>query len=166
MYNAESYISQCLDSIFSQGLDPNDYELIIVNDGSKDKSKEFVEGYLQKHSNIRLLNQENKGQSAARNLGISIAEGDYIQFIDADDYLIPNSLHQIVDYAASENNASINDLIIFGIISDVIDGSKLKNKGIGKCEWLGNGIDYIASHNYNNSPCYYWINSSFASSTC
>lgn len=163
MYNAEPYIGQCLDSIISQGLDSTSYEVIIINDGSNDRSREIVTRYLKYHSNFRLFNQNNSGQSVARNYGMTKATGEYIQFIDADDFLIPDSLQQIVQFASSKNNDYALDMISFGIIGGYPDRVEIKNTGTGRCIWLGNGYDYIASHNYNNSPCYYWLKRSFVS---
>lgn len=163
MYNAEPYISQCLDSIISQGLDSKSYEVIIINDGSNDRSCEIVTRYLKYHSNFRLFNQNNRGQSVARNYGMTKAIGEYIQFIDADDFLIPDSLQQIVQFASSKNNDYALDMISFGIIGGYPDRVEIKNTGTGRCLWHGNGYDYIASHNYNNSPCYYWLKRSFVS---
>lgn len=163
MYNAEPYINQCLDSILCQGLSPDNYEVIIVNDGSTDKSEKIVQAYLSRCGNFKLFNQENKGQSAARNLGIAMARGDYIQFVDADDFLISDSMHQVVNYAQGETDKNVNDMIIFDILGGIPDTVDNVNNKTGECKWQGNGYDYIATHNYNNSPCYYWLRRSFVS---
>lgn len=162
MYNAEPYIKQCLDSILNQGLSHKSYEIIIVNDGSTDQSCTIIQSYLNKYSNIKLYNQDNKGQSVARNFGIYKASGDYIQFVDADDFLISNSLCQIVNFAQSKTGSDALDMITFGIIGGAADCIEIINNGTGECKWSGTGYDYIASHNYNNGPWYYWLNRSFA----
>lgn len=159
MYNAELYISQCLDSILHQGLDPDIYEIIVVNDGSKDSSSRIVSDYISGHCNIRLYSQDNKGQSVARNFGMSKATGKYIQFMDADDYLIPNSLKSVVRYVERGVDESI-DMITFGICEGGADGV-ISNNGSGECLFQGNGYDYIATHNYNNGPWYYWLHRDF-----
>lgn len=163
MYDAEAYISSCLDSILNQSLDSNTYEIIVVNDGSKDRSCKIVEDYINKNSNIKLYSQENKGQSSARNFGISKAVGRYIQFVDSDDYLFLNSLHQIVKFAEKkEEVCETFDIITFGIKSGQDkDPASLANDRNGECIYIGNGYEYIGSHNYNNGPWYYWLNRDF-----
>ena len=83
-YNVESYIDRCLKAIKSQEY--KDYEVIIVNDGSTDNSVKIIEKYLS-DKRFKLINQDNKGLSAARNSGIKKAIGDYLIFIDSDDYI-------------------------------------------------------------------------------
>ena len=85
MYNAEKYIGICLDSILNSNLSKADYEIVIVNDGSKDKSPEIAKTYASQYSNIIYLSQENQGQSTARNNGIKNCKGEYVWFVDADD---------------------------------------------------------------------------------
>lgn len=99
VYNVEQYIRPCFESIFKQGLDENDYEVIIVNDGSTDKSMEKIANIISLHNNITVINQENQGLSMARNNGIKKASGEYIQFVDSDDLLIDNSLPYLLNQA-------------------------------------------------------------------
>ena len=81
IYNVEAYLAECVESILSQTY--NDYELILVNDGSKDSSLSICEEYAKKYSSIKIVNQPNAGLSMARNNGLSVAQGDYIIFIDS-----------------------------------------------------------------------------------
>ena len=99
VYNVEQYIRPCFESIFKQGLDENEYEVIIVNDGSTDKSMEMISDIISQHNNITIINQENQGLSVARNNGIKIAKGYYIFMPDSDDLLIENSLSPLLDQA-------------------------------------------------------------------
>lgn len=85
MYNCEKYIADCLDSILKSDLPKDEYEVIIVNDGSKDKGPEMAQYYASKHKNFRYLTQKNQGQSVARNFGIVEARGEYIWCVDSDD---------------------------------------------------------------------------------
>lgn len=93
VYNDESYLNQCLDSILSQTF--KDFELILVNDGSTDFSFKICEEYAEKDNRIRLFSQENKGLSASRNIGIENAVGEFITFIDSDDYIHPDCLKKL-----------------------------------------------------------------------
>lgn len=93
VYNAENTIARCVDSIINQSF--SDYELILVNDGSQDKSLELCEGYERKYKNIKVINKENGGASSARNAGLDVAQGDYILFADSDDYVEQNYFKKI-----------------------------------------------------------------------
>lgn len=99
VYNVEKYIRACVESILSQGLDEECYEIIIVNDGTKDKSMEIIADIIQAHKNITVINQENQGLSVARNNGIAAAKGKYILMPDSDDLLIENSLRPLLEKA-------------------------------------------------------------------
>ena len=90
VYNVEQYLSKCLDSVLRQGWEENEYEVLLVNDGSKDRSLSICEQYAEKHNNFRIINQENAGVSAARNNGIEHAQGEFVGFLDSDDYLLDN----------------------------------------------------------------------------
>ncbi len=85
VFNGESYIRKCLDSLVRQTL--KDIEIIIINDGSKDKTLDILKEYQKKCKNIKIINQENKGIAASRNEGIKVAEGEYIAFLDSDDFV-------------------------------------------------------------------------------
>ena len=99
VYNVEKFIRPCLESVFGQGLDDEDYELIVVNDGTPDRSMEMIADLLSQHSNITVINQANQGVSIARNNGMSKATGDYILFLDSDDMLVESSLPVILKQA-------------------------------------------------------------------
>ena len=99
VYNVEKYIRPCIESIFKQGLDDMDFEVIIVNDGTKDRSMEMIADIIQQHKNITVINQENQGLSVARNNGITAAKGEYILMPDSDDLLIEHSLKPLLEKA-------------------------------------------------------------------
>jgi glycosyltransferase involved in cell wall biosynthesis len=99
VYNVEQYIRPCVESIFKQGLDDDDFEVIIVNDGSTDRSMEMIADLISQHNNITVINQENQSLSVARNNGIAIAKGEYILMPDSDDLLIENSVEPLLEKA-------------------------------------------------------------------
>jgi len=96
VYNVEKYLHNCLESIFDQNIPLDAYEVIIVNDGSPDASKEIIEDFQKKYLNIIYIEQENKGVSAARNIGLDSATGTYITFVDPDDAVYKNTFKSIV----------------------------------------------------------------------
>ncbi len=103
VYNVEKYISKCLESCLRQDISTENYEIIVVNDGTVDHSIAIVEGYMKKHVNVRLVNRDNGGLSAARNTGLEAATGDFVWFVDSDDWIEPNCLKEIIDFAYKEN---------------------------------------------------------------
>ena len=95
LYNNEHYISNCLDSILNCDLTIDEFEVIIVNDGSTDKGPDIAQKYTTKYKNFKYLSQKNQGQSVARNNGIKEAEGEYIWFVDSDDK-ISNKIKELL----------------------------------------------------------------------
>lgn len=93
-YNAEAYLPQCLDSIFEQ--DYYNYEVIVIDDGSTDGTAALLSTYAEKHHNLHILSQENHGMATARNRGLDIAQGEYIIFVDSDDWLADHALATLV----------------------------------------------------------------------
>lgn len=101
VYNVEKYLEECLESIKRQTY--TDIEVILVNDGSIDRSKEICERYCEKDSRFKLLNQENKGLSGARNRGMLESKGEFISFVDSDDVLKEDMLEQLMKQMTSED---------------------------------------------------------------
>ena len=99
VYNAERYIRDCLDSIFRQRLNEDEFEVIIINDGTEDSSMNVITDIISLHHNIVIVNQENQGSSVAWNNGIAIANGEYILLVDADDLLIERRLKLLLEKA-------------------------------------------------------------------
>ena len=96
VYNVEKYLEECLDSIKNQTF--NDIEVILVNDGSTDNSLEICERYCSQDPRFHLINQENKGQSIARNIGVAESRGELIVFIDSDDIVKIDLLEKLINY--------------------------------------------------------------------
>lgn len=101
VYNTERYVSDCLDSCLHQNISFDDYEIIVVNDGSTDRSLSILEEYASKYSNMKLFSQDNKKQGAARNLGLKNAIGEYVWFIDSDDRIEYDCLNEILQLKKS-----------------------------------------------------------------
>ena len=95
VYNVEDFVARCLNSLLEQNMSYEDYEIIIVNDGSTDSSLEIIQPYLEKYPNCKLIDKPNGGLSSARNAGLNVALGEYIWFVDSDDFIMPNLLDEI-----------------------------------------------------------------------
>ena len=119
VYNAEKYIGRCLDSILVQ---TGKFEIIAVNDGSKDSSLQILQEYAKKHNNIRVIDQENQGIAGARNAGLRAAQGKYVTFVDNDDWLEPNAF----DIARKIIKQDKPDILL-GSYYDVYDKEWVRN---------------------------------------
>ncbi|MCR5795051.1 MAG: glycosyltransferase [Solobacterium sp.] len=121
VYNAEKAVSRCIDSILKQ--DFTDFELILIDDGSKDSSPQILDEYAAKDSRVRVIHKKNGGVSAARNTALDAARGEYIRFLDADDWMTQESDKLLVRNA--QNNSS--DLVVADFYRVV--GGNLARKG-------------------------------------
>lgn len=108
VYNAEKYLEQCIDSILNQTY--GNLEIVILNDGSTDSSLSICEEYSKKDNRIKVYSQENKGIAETRNILLSLAKGEYIMFVDADDYIAADTCEKCLK--TLENDCS--DMVIFG----------------------------------------------------
>jgi glycosyltransferase involved in cell wall biosynthesis len=97
VYNVELYLEECLDSVVNQTF--TDMEIILVDDGSADRSPEIIRSFAEKDKRIKVITQKNSGVSAARNTGLRAASGDYILFIDSDDTILPDSVERLYNTA-------------------------------------------------------------------
>lgn len=134
VYNVEKYLSKCLESLINQTL--KDIEIVCVNDGSTDNSLSILKEYANKDSRIKVIDKQNKGVSVARNLGIEVATGEYLMFVDSDDYLIENACEKALNTIEHNNS----DICIFGHY-DLVDGKLVKssvNKDIIKAQKQNN----------------------------
>lgn len=104
VYNVERFLPRCLDSLLRQGLEAGEYEVICVNDGSTDKSFTILVEYEKKYPEIfKVITQENKGVGPARNVGLKVAQGEWIGFADPDDYLMDGGYKYLLDSYCQEN---------------------------------------------------------------
>ena len=103
LYNCGSYVERCIKSVYSQGLSESDFEVIVVDDGSTDDGSERVAREAERRDNLRLVVQTNQGVSSARNRGLRLAQGRYVQFVDADDFLKPCYIGGLLKMAVDNN---------------------------------------------------------------
>lgn len=103
LYNSAKWLDKCLTSLVQQDIPDSEYEVICVNDGSPDNSEEIALSYAQKYKQIKVFSQENKGASGARNTGLRNAVGQYVTFVDPDDYVEPNGYGRLIRQMEDEN---------------------------------------------------------------
>lgn len=115
VYNVEKYLPKCLDSVIGQTY--KNLEIICVNDGSPDNSAAILESYAEKDGRIRIINQENTGLSGARNTGIEAATGDYIVFLDSDDWMDTETIETAMQYTEKA------DTVMWGYVREFPDKS-------------------------------------------
>ena len=112
VYNVEKYVYECLNSVYKQGLDEDSFEVIIINDGTRDNSMNVIQELIASHSNIIVIEQDNQGVSVARNNDMVRATGEYILMLDSDDLLIDNSVKPLLEKAlATHVDMIITDFI-------------------------------------------------------
>ncbi|QCX39143.1 glycosyltransferase [Aureibaculum algae] len=151
MYNAEQYIEQCLYSIIEQPINKNTFEIILINDGSTDNSLSKANEISKKHKNITVYDQENIGLSATRNRGIELAKGEYIWFIDADDYIIHNTVNSLLE-CLKNHNLDILEFQYIRTESRILNVSRHNKPSFTDIKVL-NGKKYVATGGYNESCC-------------
>lgn len=149
MYNVEQYVDRCIRSLENQDIDKDDYEILVIDDGSPDNSASIVEKLQTEFSNITIYHKLNGGLSSARNYGIERAQGKYCWFVDSDDYLEKNVLKTLL-YQLETHEL---DYVGFNLY-DVIQGKKCKGT-----EWrekpsnVMSGTEYIKSAPIVKSAC-------------
>ncbi len=122
VYNVEKFLPRCLDSLLRQGLEVGEYEVICVNDGSPDNCAQILAEYEQKYPGIfRVITQENRGLGEARNTGMKVAQGEWITFVDSDDYVIDSGYKYLLDHFCDERM----DVLQFRNVPVYTDGKTL-----------------------------------------
>lgn len=102
VYNVEDYIDETLTSLLNQTM-INDIEVLMIDDGSIDNSRYIIERYALDYENFHAIHKENGGQGVARNLGLDLAKGEYIHFIDSDDYIVPDTYEKLYNLATNSD---------------------------------------------------------------
>lgn len=121
VYNVEKYLRKCLDSLVNQSF--HDFEVIIINDGSLDNSQKIIDEYVKKYDFIKGYKKKNGGLSSARNYGLKYAKGDYVLFVDSDDYIEDDMLKLLYD--STKKNKS--DIVVSEFNYVYLDGKKVRS---------------------------------------
>ena len=142
VYNVEQYLRKCIDSLLNQDMD--DYEIILVDDGSPDMCPKICDEYAETHKNICVIHRKNGGLSAARNSGIEVSQGEYVMFVDSDDYIEPNVLNGLINQIERDHL----DVLRFNYqnVSDkyaVINPNKDPKRDVDFCESVIDGETFL-----------------------
>ncbi len=148
VFNSAKYLIKCLDSIMNQGLEEDQYEIILINDGSTDKSLEICHDYQEKHNCIKVISQENSGVASARNAGLAIAAGKYVCFVDSDDYLTTNCISAVLNEIGNNNVQLIR---FWSIILEEGERGPAYQKGIINFE--GKAFEYVSRFGFDTFCC-------------
>lgn len=147
VYNVEKYLSRCVDSLTNQTL--QDIEIILVDDGSTDQSGKICDDYAQKDDRIKAFHKENAGQGLARNDGLKVASGEYVAFLDSDDYMEPKAYEELYDLM--KNSGS--DMATFGYEIDSPSGEVVVRPEIRDNEYTGKEIqESFVLHFFGDDP--------------
>lgn len=156
VYNSANYLPQCVESILAQTCP--DFELLLIDDGSRDNSGEICESYAERDARVRVIHQENAGVSAARNRGLEEACGEYIMFVDSDDYIDPAFLER----ARQAIQASGAEICICGVVVETFKNGEIISRTVyaakGKKQYqvkeLLEDMDAFYPATYIYSPCH------------
>jgi len=155
IYKVEAFLSKCIDSLLVQDLPEKDYEIILVDDGSPDQCGAICDSYALRHANIKVVHRSNGGLSAARNSGIDIAEGRFLQFVDSDDYLELNVLKALVEKAETDeldvlrfNYQNVNEKY------KVFEPNKVSKPFVDYHDVVCNGLTFLTDR--LGFGCYAW----------
>lgn len=167
VYNCEKYLKDCLDSILGQTL--QEIEVICINDGSLDQSGKILEEYAAKDSRVTVLSQENRGPGSSRNRGFMAARGEFIQFCDSDDMLVPQAL----EYSYRKSTENHLDVFYFDAVPVYENSSLEERKASYKTYYkrkplfreIQSGADLLSSlrkhQSFRASPCLQFIRRNF-----
>ena len=162
-YNMELYLQECVDSLLNQELNTSEYEIIIVNDESKDNTLKIALDYSKENDHVKVIDKKNAGVGAARNSGFDLAQGDYIYFLDPDDYLAENTLPILLKLAID------NDLDILTFkTKSVVEKKYPVSDNLGDQLaplTIEDGISYIAHRKHQNEIWWYLIKRDFIKNT-
>lgn len=116
VYNCEQFLERCLESVLKQRLDEgNTLQIVTVDDGSTDGSGAILDRYAEKHDNVQVIHQPNQGVSAARNLGLDLVDGDFIHFMDSDDFLLFDNGYRVLSQMIKKSTVPI-DILRFNMV--------------------------------------------------
>ncbi|WP_203258638.1 glycosyltransferase [Hyunsoonleella ulvae] len=153
-YNAENHLDRCIKSLLNQNINSEDYEIILIDDGSVDGGSKIADYFAHAYKNISTYSQENKGLGASRNIGMRLAKGNYVYFIDSDDYLAHNTIGNILGYAQKFDL----DIVGFNTIPTTETGMyTTKSKLEFRKPKVLKGEDFLVKHKYHRLEAWWYL---------
>lgn len=146
VYNVERFLPRCLDSLLRQGMKSGEWEVICVNDGSPDNCAAILAEYEAKHPDIfKIITQENQGLGGARNTGTAMAQGEYVAYLDSDDYVVDGGYRYLLDHFCGDGEGGVKlDVLCYSFRPIYTDGFKLADpdaKPDGEMMFEGDGVE-------------------------
>ena len=159
-YNVEGYVERCIESLVHQDIDSNAYEVLLIDDGSTDGTGAICDRYATQYPQIKVIHQPNAGQGAARNTGLDHATGEYIFFVDSDDFIAENCLKQLVNIAKA-NSLDVLTFNIQQVVDDkTVSALPMTNKPLNEVNVVS-GIDYLQTNGWLANVWWYIAKRSF-----
>ena len=141
MYNVSLYVEKCVRSCLRQDIPYSEYEIILVNDGSTDNTLDIVQSIAREYPNIHIVDQENAGLSIARNVGLSKAAGEYVWFIDSDDWIEDNILSVVLEQCVG------NEVVAMGYIK--AHDNPVYNRNVDIRDKMSKtGVEFLATQSF------------------
>lgn len=148
IYKVEAYLDKCVKSLINQTY--NDIEIILIDDGSPDNCPNLCDEYAQKDSRIKVVHKENGGLSDARNAGLKVATGDYVVFVDSDDYIETDACEKFLKYTKSNCDIVIGDALA--------EGGNVNLSHISSCETMTGKEYLLKAHKAKKASMAAWLN--------
>jgi len=144
LYNSVALVSRCLESIVCQEIPADEYEVIVVDDGSTDGGGDVVDDFSRNHPQVKVIHQPNAGVSAARNRAIAMAKGRFLQFVDADDYLVEGTMSQLLQRAIDLDV----EVLVFNYhrVDDKLNILAIDENDFFSSMSVMTGVQYLSSH--------------------
>jgi len=159
LYNSENYINLCLDSILNQNVSKKTYEIIIVDDESSDNSLSILNEYEQRFENVHIYSQKNQGPSIARNEGLKLAKGEFIYFVDSDDYIANDTLNILIRHLSDDI-----DLLAFNSTQTKdlnLNTSQNLEQALKTPRNIIEGSEFIVIHGFKDGSWWYIVRKDF-----
>lgn len=150
LYNNAPYLRDCINSLYRQGIGNTNFEVIIIDDGSTDNGGRIADQIAVEHTNVRVYHQANAGTGRARNAGLQKAQGEYIHFVDPDDFMLDNSYR----YVADKLLANHPDVICFGYVKDGNLGNEYSK---GEIVYQGEAKNYYSNNGMRVNLPFKWL---------
>ena len=144
VYKVEDYLQACVDSLLAQGEYEDQMEILLIDDGSPDRSGELCDRLIEKHEQIKAFHKPNGGLSSARNYGLDRATGEYVLFVDSDDVIESDTLKKIAE--ALDQFGEVDAVFFDGVEDDGVHQDPMRRVSLEQVQCADNGKQYLLEH--------------------